>query len=173
MPCKYNIFVEFLLYKYHNVLHETIGYLMVKSMYKKIVFFAVVLLLSCASEAQVQAGPASGSYEITSSVLSGGGGRAESASYGLEAVVSQPSALHPQETVITSESYQLMPGFLATVGGGATCADFDVEPDGDIDGADLSELAASEPSPVGVENFARLFGMENCLPAPPDEEGYY
>ncbi len=87
-------------------------------MYKIRVVMVVALIMLLAAGAQVQAGPTSGSYEMTSSVLSGGGGRAESASYGLEAVVSLPSALHSQETVVTSESYQLMPGFLATVGGG-------------------------------------------------------
>ncbi len=126
-----------------------------------------------ATTGPVHAGPASESYEITTSVMSAGGGRAGSVSYGLEAVVSQPTPLPALEPVTTSESYGLIPGFLATVGSGGACGEFDSEPDGDVDGIDLHMLAISDPSAMAVENFARIFGAEHCLQVPEEEDGYY
>ena len=131
-----------------------------------------LLLFFLSAAGPVQAGPASGNYEITSSVFSGGGGRAASASYRLEAVLGQPSPLTGPEVTVESESYSLAPGFLQTLA--ASCRGLDREPDGDVDGSDLAGLALAGPPAANISAFALAFGRDDCLGQPPEEEeGYY
>ncbi len=107
------------------------------------------------------AGMQSGSYAITTAVVSGGGGAMTSPSYTLQATIGQPSPLLDQTDPPYSTTYDLYPGFWYTLSGTSpVCADLaafaaafgsldedlnfniycDIDSDGDVDGSDLSEF---------------------------------
>jgi hypothetical protein len=134
---------------------------MEKIMDKKKILTVIALPMLFLTLAQpVHAGMASASYEVNTSVISGGGGRANSTSYSLTEVIGQPTPLLTTAPTAVSASYDLAPGFLHTLAGGA-CG-FDREPDGDIDGLDLAGLAAAGPQTGEVSAFAAAFGRNDC-----------
>ncbi len=121
--------------------------------------FAVILVMAATPEAF--AGMQSGSYAITTTVVSGGGGAMTSPSYTLQATIGQPSPLLDQTDPPYSTTYDLYPGFWYTLSGTSpVCADLaafaaafgsldedlnfniycDIDSDGDVDGSDLSEF---------------------------------
>jgi len=122
--------------------------------------FAVILVLAATPEAF--AGMQSGSYAITTAVVSGGGGAMTSPSYTLQATIGQPSPLLDQVDPPYSTTYDLYPGFWYTLETGPVCVDLaafaaafgsldgdgnysfscDFAGDGDVDGDDLSAFIA-------------------------------
>lgn len=100
-------------------------------------------------------------YTITTTVISGGGPMA-SASYQMNGTVGQPSPLIDPVLPPQSTNYDLLTGFWYTIGVGVGCL-YDYLSDGDVDGADLEELANAF-SKGELTAFALEFGRTDCLP---------
>jgi hypothetical protein len=73
------------------------------------------LVLFSAFAVPVFGGMASRNYHIQTTVVSGGGGFMESASYRVDSTVAQPSCLMDQDDPPYSTSYDLYPGFWYTI----------------------------------------------------------
>ena len=125
----------------------------------------VILVMSCLCLGMPIPGDAamsSANYQITTTVVSGGGGPMASTSYGLNGTLGQPSPLIDPFDPPWSTSYDLLTGFWYTVGSTAGCpADLDF--DGDVDGSDL-EILANDPGLMSLADFALDFGREDCMP---------
>ncbi len=122
--------------------------------------FAVILVLAATPEAF--AGMQSGSYAITTAVVSGGGGAMTSPSYTMQSTIGQPSPLMDQIDPPYSTTYDLYPGFWYTMETGPVCVDLaafaaafgsldgdgnyniscDLNSDDDVDGSDLHDFIA-------------------------------
>jgi hypothetical protein len=108
-------------------------------MYFKILFF---LCLSLGLAANTQAGMSSANYQVTSSVLAGGGESMSSGGYQATATMAQPSPLEVSEYA-SSPSYHIYPGFWHTVSIVILeWCEGDFDGDGDVDGSDLATFAA-------------------------------
>ncbi len=115
-----------------------------------------ILLVSCLSlglGVNAQAAMSSANYQVTSSVLAGGGGSMTSGSYQNTATIAQPSPLEVSEHAL-SPSYHLYPGFWHTVSIVIPeWCEGDFDGDGDVDGSDLAVFSAD-------------FGRTDCGEAP-------
>ncbi len=83
----------------------------------------------------------------------------------MNGTLGQPTPLMDEADPPASTSFQLYPGFWYTNGPLPSCA-ADSEPDGDVDGVDLSAYANAllGPAPVtlSLADFAASFGLEVC-----------
>jgi hypothetical protein len=125
---------------------------------KRNVSLVAVLALALLYPVFVQATEmSSGSYAISSTVMSGGGTPMTSASYTANGTMGQPSPLMDPVDPPISTSYDLYPGFWYTLlTAPIDSCEGDFEPDGDVDGTDLSV-------------FAQEFGRTDCGSGPPCE----
>jgi hypothetical protein len=109
----------------------------------------------------------SASFQIPTFVLSGAGGRSESQSFRIEATLGQSTPLMDPADPPYSESFDAYPGFWYTVPPAlASYCSYDYEPDGDVDGKDLSEFipdfAAGLTTASDLEDFCVEFGRSPC-----------
>ena len=102
----------------------------------------------------------SSNYKIPTSVFSSGGIPAGSTNYQTDSTLGQPSPLMDPSDPPSSSNYNLEPGFWYTVEETGIC-EGDFEPDGDVDGSDLTVLA-SDPGLLGLSTFAAEFGRIDC-----------
>lgn len=110
------------------------------------------------------AGMESESYQITTSVISGGGGGMGSANYQMNSTLGQSSPLMDPANPPYSESYDLYPGFWYTLDLGLWCY-YDLDGDGDVDGEDLAELVGGlgiDFDDTDIIHFAEEFGRNDC-----------
>jgi hypothetical protein len=113
----------------------------------------------------VKAQMSSANYQITTTVVSGGGGPMASASFQTNGTVGQPSPLIDPADPPWSTSYDLLTGFWYTLDAGLDDCRWDIEPepgDGDVDGADLAEFLNAF-DPMNLPAFAAQFGRNDCF----------
>lgn len=96
------------------------------------------------------------SYQISSSVISGGGEPMSSSSHQTNSTLGQPSPLMDQDDPIWSDSYDLHPGFWFTLNLAPSFGDLDE--DGDVDGRDLADFSRYSFNELELEEFAEAFG---------------
>ncbi len=128
-----------------------------------ILFFTSIISLLTTNVPLALGDMQSSNYSITTSAISGGGGTMSSASYQLQTIIGQSSALISQNIQPQSASYDLYPGFLYTLGAGTVCPNLsvfsisfgsisgntnynpscDLDSDGDIDGSDLHSFISN------------------------------
>lgn len=106
-------------------------------MKKKILYSVLAQIILCCFVYTVLAEMQSDNYRIPTSVFSGGGAPAGSTNYQTESTLGQPSPLMDPSDPPWSTNYNLEPGFWYTVAVVEVC-EGDFEPDGDVDGSDLS-----------------------------------
>lgn len=106
-------------------------------------------------------GMTSAHYTVTSSVVSGGGGTASTAS-GVRAGTTLGQTISSDP--VSSENYDLYAGFWYTLPAGSLLI-WDLEPetgDGDVDGLDLFQFINLEGT-LDIESFGFEFGLTNGL----------
>lgn len=99
----------------------------------------------------------SASFSIPANVISGGGASMGSASFHSNATLGQPSPL----AMAASTSYDLYPGFWYTMTMSGCI--WDLEPDGDVDGADLHLFVHPPYNASDIEGFGSEFGRTDCF----------
>jgi hypothetical protein len=134
---------------------------------KNPIVLALVVTLFCTSHVSAET-LQSTSFQIPTFVFSGAGGPMESHSFRIEATLGQSTPLMDPADPPYSESFDVYPGFWFTVPTaiGSYCI-YDYEPDGDVDGKDLSEFiqdfAAGLISASDLEDFSAEFGHSPCI----------
>ena len=104
----------------------------------------------------------SASFQISTSVLSGGGGEMFSPSFSVHSVLGQPSPVAMQQNHPVSPGFILYAGYMYTLPAGCF-GDFDV--DGDVDGWDLFFFQDHYPESFNWQEFEQMaheFGRLGC-----------
>jgi len=147
-------------------------------MKKRLIVILSIVGLLAGFAMPVGAGPmSSDNYQITTTVMSGGGGYMGSTNFQMNATMGQPSPLIYPDDPPRSINYDLLAGFWYTVGTFVGCpADLDF--DGDVDEDDLELLADdfgqtgdttdadgdSDMDGLDLYWMAVDFDREDCLP---------
>lgn len=106
------------------------------------------------------AGMGSKNFQITTSVISGGGAIMSSENFTMNSTLGQPSPLMDPEDQPLSENFELSPGFWYTLEASfIEPCNGDFNNDGDVDGSDLAIFAAD-------------FGRTDCNTGPPCEGNF-
>ena len=108
----------------------------------------------------VQTGHATTSSEnftMRSHVSSGGGGHMTSENYSSGHTLGQAVISGP----VSSSTYDLYAGFWYTLEPGCWYI-WDMEPDGDVDGADLYQFIGLHNDTLDIESFVSEFGSSGC-----------
>ena len=112
-------------------------------MQKRISYTIPILILILGLSISAFAGMGSKSYNITTSVISGGGTPMASASFQNNSTLGQPSPLMDSNDPPYSAGYDLYPGFWYTLEAiFIEPCEGDFDGDGDVDGSDLAVFAA-------------------------------
>jgi hypothetical protein len=85
------------------------------TMRKKILYTILAAVILCILSIGASAGMQSSNYEITTSVLSGGGAAMTSENYDVNITAAQPSPIRETGTPPESDNYVLYPGFWYTL----------------------------------------------------------
>jgi hypothetical protein len=124
---------------------------------KMIVFYTLIILsFILRGSTPAMERMESTSYQISSSVISGGGEPMSSSNYQTNSTLGQASPLMDQDDPFWSGSYDIYPGFWFTLSYTASFADLDE--DGDVDGNDLAEFSRYPFNELELEEFAEAFG---------------
>lgn len=102
----------------------------------------------------------SDNFQITTSVMAGGGGQMSSPVFSSHTVLGQPSPIMEQGLVPFSDNYDLYSGFLYTLFSASFCL-WDNNQDGDVDGLDLIDFL-DVYDVIELEDFADQFGRTDC-----------
>ncbi len=129
-------------------------------MKNQIVVMAVMLVVIPVG---VWAAMSSTNFQISTTVMSGGGGGMASAGFGVQSVLGQPTPVALQQNHPASSGYLLYPGFMYTLQTPSCFGDLDEE--GDVDGHDIVLFIGGYPGPIDaadLERFASEFGRQDC-----------
>jgi hypothetical protein len=124
---------------------------------KVIVFYALIILcFFLRGSTPAMDSMESTSYQISSSVISGGGEPMISSGYQTGSTLGQSSPLMDQDDPFWSDGYNIYPGFWFTLNPPVSFGDFDE--DGDVDGRDLADFSGYSFNELELEEFAEAFG---------------
>ena len=129
-------------------------------MKNQIVVMAVMLVVVPVG---VWAAMSSTNFQISTSVMSGGGGGMASAGFGVQSVLGQPTPVTWQQNHPASPGFLIYPGFMYTLQAPSCFWDLDV--DGDVDGEDAGLFILGYPGAFDAADlgrFASEFGSRDC-----------
>lgn len=124
----------------------------------------VLTILFLSIPVWVHASMTSSHFQISTSVMSGGGGTMSSPGFTVNAILGQPTPIPLQGDYPLSADFRLYPGYMYTIPTLSCFGDFNV--DGDVDGEDVNTFIIGYPgafSPEDLIRFASEFGKDDCL----------